>query len=272
MGVGFDVENSWLYNPHDFIATELTAYWYASSKNFWNFNLWGYYQPTVEREYYEPRRAGRYFLKPQKTIAGFSVSTDSRKRVILRSNGYAGGTFDFWDGNWAGIGLGATLNLTDRLSLFVYSDGGFDNNDHGFVNNFGANNEFIILGRRRIVTFENEGNLTYTFNKNMSVNMRLRHYQSTVEYQDFFNLEENGTLSETDYQNNHDLSLNIFNIDMIYRWRFAPGSDIFLIWKNAISDVSNDFALSGRLSDFPERNSLSLKVVYFLDYASLVKV
>ena len=278
MGIGMDFENSWLYNPSDFISTELTAYWFASTKNFWNLNVWGFYQPTTEKEYYEPRRAGRYFLKPQKSIVGFNVSTDNRKKVILRTNGYYGGTYDFWDANWAGLGLGATLNLTDRFALFLYGESSFDNNDHGFVNNWGVDEQEIILGRRRILKVENEGNATYTFNKNMSVNIRLRHYWSSVLYSDYFELEDNGRLANSDYDESHDFSLNFFNIDMVYRWRFAPGSDIYFIWKNSISDFSNDVdyiqfnyrdGLSS-LGEFPERNSLSLKLVYFLDYAALV--
>ena len=278
MGAGMDVENSWLYNPSDFVSSRVSAYWFATTKKFWDFNLWGFYQPTTEKQYYEPRRAGRYFLKPQKSIIGFNMSTDNRKKVILRSNGYYGGTYDFWDANWAGLGLGATFNLTDRFSLFLYGESSFDNNDHGFVNNFGPSDEDIILGRRRILKVENEGNATYTFNKNMSVNIRLRHFWSSVLYSDYFKLEENGRLGATDYEEFHDLSLNFFNIDMVYRWRFAPGSDIFFIWKNSISDGSNDpdviqynyqTALNN-LGNFPERNSISLKLVYFLDYAAII--
>ena len=63
---------------------------------------------------------------------------------------------------------------------------------------------------------------------------------------------------------------------MIYRWRFAPGSDLFFIWKNSILSVNNtvaeDYAqnLTG-LFELPQSNSLSLKVIYFLDYASLMR-
>lgn len=278
MRVGIDYENSWLYNPSDYIGNRISAYWWATSKNFWDFNVWGFYQQTTEKEYYEPRRAGRYFLKPQKSIIGFNMSTDNRKKVILSSNSYYGGTHDFWDANWGGLGIGATFNLTDRFSLFLYGESSFDNNDHGFVNNWGPSDEDIILGRRRILKVENEGNATYTFNKNMSVNFRLRHYWSSVLYSDYFVLEENGRLGETDYEEFHDLSLNFFNIDMVYRWRFAPGSDIFFIWKNSMSDISNDSdfiqysyrAGFNSLGKFPERNSLSLKLVYFLDYNSLI--
>ena len=83
-------------------------------------------------------------------------------------------------------------------------------------------------------------------------------------------------MGSTNYGGFHDTNFNAFNIDMIYRWRFAPGSDIFIIWKNAIlnfeerSDINYLKNLDG-LFDNPQRNSLSIKVIYFLDYVNLQK-
>ncbi len=278
MGGGMDVENSWLYNPGDFLATRVSAYWFASTKNFWNFNLWGFIVPTGEKEYYEARRAGRYLQKPKKTIVGLNVSTDRRKKVSIRANGFYGGTYNIWDANWGGIGLGAICNLSDRFSLFLYGESSFDNHDVGFVNNWGISNEKIIMGQRRIVSAENEISGVYSFSKNMSINARMRHYWSSVIYGGYFELGEKGQLLTTGYEGFHDLSFNFFNIDLIYRWRFAPGSDLFFIWKNAINDITKEEELLqykypnaiGSLGDFPERNSISLKLVYFLDYASLI--
>jgi hypothetical protein len=34
--------------------------------------------------------------------------------------------------------------------------------------------------------------------------------------------------------NNNDLNTNFLNIDVMYTWRFAPGSELSLVWKNAI--------------------------------------
>ena len=70
-------------------------------------------------------------------------------------------------------------------------------------------------------------------------------------------------------------SFDAFNIDLIYRWRFAPGSDIFVVWKNSIFSSQDEVAanyfrnLDG-LFRAPQDNSISLKVIYFLDYASII--
>jgi len=111
----------------------------------------------------------------------------------------------------------------------------------------------------------------------MSVNFRLRHFWTKVIYTDFYELDLDGNLVSTNYNDFNDQSFNSWNIDMVYRWRFAPGSDIFIVWKNSISDFSNDPSsiirsypsAFQRLRDLPENNLLSVKLVYFLDYAAL---
>ena len=279
MGGGIDVEFEWLYNPSAYANSTISAWTFASTKSFWDINIWGFIQPGVEYEFYEPRRPGRFLVKPSKGIIGFNLNTDTRKDYYFYANGFAGGTLDLWDGNWAGIGGGIFYNITDRISLNLNSERGFDVHDVGFVANQGVDDEQIIMGGRRIDNVENSVRAIYTFNKNMSLNFRLRHYWSKVIYSNFYELDNDGYLVGTNYNGFHDQSFNSFNIDMVYRWRFAPGSDIFFVWKNSIGDFSNEqnqiqynyASATRRLSDFPENNLISLKLVYFLDYASLVK-
>ena len=63
---------------------------------------------------------------------------------------------------------------------------------------------------------------------------------------------------------------------MVYRWRFAPGSDIFVVWKNSIFNSTElaDIGFGKNLEDLrsaPQTNSLSLKIIYYLDYDLLNK-
>ena len=275
MGGGLDVEVEWLYNPSAYSTTVISGWGFANTKSFWDLNIWGFIQPGVEYEYFEPRTPGRFLIKPPKGITGFNINTDRRKDYYFFLNGFGGGTLDLWDGHWAGIGGGIFYSITDRISIQLDTDKGYDEHDVGFVSNQGINNEKIILGQRRINNMQVQGSGIYTFNKNMSLNIRLRHFWAHVNYNGFFELDQDGFLNETNYNEDHDFSLNFFNIDMVYRWRFAPGSDLFFIWKNAIADDQDVLQTSyrqavGRLDDFTENNSISLKLVYFLDYASLI--
>ena len=63
---------------------------------------------------------------------------------------------------------------------------------------------------------------------------------------------------------------------MVYTWRFAPGSELTLVWKNAIYTGGNvifyDYMQNIRdLFKSDALNSLSLKILYYLDYQSLKK-
>ena len=119
----------------------------------------------------------------------------------------------------------------------------------------------------------------------MYITMRIRHYMSTVNYQEFFILNQSGNLDKIDGSNtpinqyiarNHNFNnnYNIVNVDMVYSWRFAPGSEFNVVWKNASNsyepDVINNYVKNfNRTISSPQNNSLSLKVLYYIDYLQL---
>lgn len=110
----------------------------------------------------------------------------------------------------------------------------------------------------------------------MAITLRARHYWSKAVYTDFLLLDEEGLLHDSDYHNNHNVSFNAFNIDMVYTWRFAPGSELNLVWKNAIlqsdQQVNTTFYHNFKHTiRSPQANNLSLKILYYLDYLSLRK-
>ena len=100
-------------------------------------------------------------------------------------------------------------------------------------------------------------------------------YKRQVEYFDFFELDDEGLLFESDYTGGHDQNFNAFNIDLVYTWEFSPASELSIVWKNAIlnsSGVVSDafFSNFSETIQSPQTNSISLKLLYYLDY-SMVK-
>jgi hypothetical protein len=93
--------------------------------------------------------------------------------------------------------------------------------------------------------------------------------------QDDGSLLENGMTGLNDqgvlvYNTNY----NAFTIDFVYRWVFKPGSEINIVWKNAIfsSDEAIKAAYLSNINGLFQNdplNSLSIKVIYWLDYQSL---
>ncbi len=254
-----------------------TGFW-MQSKGFWNFNMWANFSPD-RYDYFEPRTPGRYLKNPTFYNAGIWVGTDNRKKLRLSLFVFAYNLEE--EGRWGyEIGLNPRYRFNDRLSVYLDSEYGIQYDDTGWVD-FGANDE-IIMGQRDRLSIENLMGFEYKFNHLMTLDTRIRHYWDRALYQTFHALEEDGTLADFDYDRNRDYEFNFFTIDMNFRWRFAPGSDLFLNWKNSIAgghdremiDIGDIgyFDSFGNFDNYFQNNSLSLRVVYFLDYLNLKKL
>jgi hypothetical protein len=142
---------------------------------------------------------------------------------------------------------------------------------------FDASDNKIIFGRRDRNTIENILTFKFNFNDKMGISTRVRHYWSKVDYKEFFNLMPDGGLqSNSSFNQNENQNVNYFNIDMTYTWQFAPGSFLNIVWKNAVTDVTdqveNKYVKNvDSTMDADQNNNFSLKVIYFLDYLSLKK-
>jgi len=111
----------------------------------------------------------------------------------------------------------------------------------------------------------------------MNIDLRGRHYWSWADYDSYFFLNPNGSLMNyAAYPENADVNFNAFTIDMMFKWEFAPGSELSLVWKNAIYTENSNMgmAFGKNLSETlksNQSNSLSLKVLYYVDVNSLRK-
>jgi hypothetical protein len=130
----------------------------------------------------------------------------------------------------------------------------------------------IIFGGRRLDTYNSELKLSYTFNDKANLTITGRHYWITGHYKKYFTLQEDGELAEnTIYNENNNFNQNYFNIDVVYEWRFSPGSVINIIYKNGIDSYSQDIRSKydknfSELLNAPQTNMFSIKFLYYLDY------
>ena len=136
----------------------------------------------------------------------------------------------------------------------------------------------ILLGRRTVTTVANVVSAAYTFTNRMSFTLRVRQYSSNVRYADFARLARGGDEQPVAYQRNRDNTYNAFNVDAVYAWWFAPGSQVSVVWKNAGSTFPQANEATPQFFDnfnntlnAPHNNSVSVKVLYYLDYLALRK-
>lgn len=279
-GAGWDVNYNRLYKPGAFTNAETEAWVYAQTKHFWNVNFWTETSLADGFDYFEPRVKGRYLRNPGFRNFGGWIGTDSRKKIRLNgnfnTNGYYGEAGE--DRSDLYLNINARYRVSDRLSLNTGVFRGRDHNEFGYVNQALVDGKTdVYIGKRDVTSVEGSLSAKYSFSANMTLNLRVRHYWSGVHYNSFHLLAEDGSLAETEYNENHDQDFDAFNVDLIYRWRFAPGSDIFFVYKSNVTDFdrvrSESYGSSFRdlWRDTPRNASVSLKVVYWLDYASIVK-
>ncbi|CAN5272309.1 hypothetical protein BH23BAC1_BH23BAC1_34320 [soil metagenome] len=112
----------------------------------------------------------------------------------------------------------------------------------------------------------------------------MRHYWSKVDYNNYYDLTENGRLENINYSGIndqgtmiHNTNFNAFNIDLVYSWQIAPGSFMNIVWKDAIFTDSHDTTPGfvenfGQTISAPQINSVSIKLLYYLDYLNIKKL
>ena len=104
-----------------------------------------------------------------------------------------------------------------------------------------------------------------------------RHYWSKGRYSEFYLLNYDGEpVYDPDIQGStdHDFNFNAFNIDLLFYWEFAPGSSLNVTYKNIIVEDGNEplpgyFENLAKVFGNKQLNSLSVKVIYYLDYQYL---
>ena len=233
-------------------------------------------------DYFEPRAEGRFFIYENRLNFGAWYSSNYNKTFAFDING--GGAKFFETGRNTtefSFGVSPRVRFNDNF-LIVYSfDFSKNINDRGYATTVGND---IIFGERNRKTQENRIRANYTFNSFHGLSLTFRNYWSTVDYKDdLFTLEENGRLNQdsgyqvSDLNNNPNINYNTWNLDLNYTWQFAPGSFLTALYRNQLFNRDNaatdDYGDSLQtLFAQPIQNTFSLRIQYFIDYATLKNV
>ncbi len=285
---GLWIMHGHLYKPAQWTETQMGGNFGFSTRSLHNFSIGFNSTPWGESDYFEPRTSdfSRFYRLPASTGANFWYSSDQRQKLVYGMNG--GGRV-FAEGGRRGANIGARVRwrASNQFTLGLNAGGRQSLNNVGWVKPHadGAgyetlSNDDIMLGYRDITGMDNVLEMNYAFNNRMNVSFYARHYWQRVQYRTFGALEENGALRQVGYSGLstaaeplNDIAANFFNIDLIYTWRFAPGSDLVVVYKNSMANESAGLDAApgyidnaGQLPEFSGANNLSVKVLYFLDY------
>lgn len=267
-------EHERAYKPNALAGNTSGVNTYAQFKNNYHLEL-GFDIHGDYNDYYEPRVAGRYYTEPWYYQYAIWLGTDYRKALQGTASfswakqpetdqRYQNGDF------YVNLRVGRHLDFDYNVS--------FENeiNDRGFVDKTDES-DTIFFARRNVNTFQNIFGISYAINNKASLNMRMRHYWSGASNKEFYQLNEDGSLNpDPGYQGNHDANYNAFNIDLVFRWIFSPGSELSVAWKNSILDSGDNvekdyFKNLNNTWNSEQINSFSIKMLYYIDYNKLRK-
>jgi hypothetical protein len=289
--VGADIEYLNLQRPSVFTDFAINMKSFFLTKKIFAFGIFNRLEPLVTYDYFEPRTTdfSRYFAYQKNYMFGGFISTDYRKTLATDVN-FAYRWFDKHGQNGWDLTFSPRIRFNEHASIFwiinVKGRHNYPNyvaKDEQSVGFSGTPATAIIFGEREQLIVENTPSLKWNFNALSGLTFRIRHYWTRVNYPNYYELGLKGELNPTTYKGKdasnasfHNTNFNLFNIDANYTWRFAPGSDLILNWKQNIANRNADilrgyFFNAAQLYDNPLQNSFSLKVIYFLDYLNFVK-
>lgn len=240
-------------------------WWIGGSIN-WGFDY---------NDFYEARLRGRVF----------------RNKGSIGINGW-------WDSNpakklsWGGslfVGTGGVFNrkslesylygkirFSSKFSVDNYINVQNINNQPGWASNIGPQEDTVIFSRRNVRGVENILNFKYNFTNRMGLTLRARHSWTKVQPLQFYELNLEGDLKTptNPFTGNVNQNYNFLSVDMVYNWQFAQGSFFNIVWKDIGENFNRAFEKNyaknlGKTIDGEQFTSLSLRVIYFLDYLTV---
>ena len=233
--------------------------------------------PVETYDYYEPRTADRYVIRPTK-IGGFIyISTNYNNSFAIDFNpSFA--IFDESGRNSYGFSLGPRYRFNDKLSMNYNFNFFRQNNNKGYIDSINddmssATPNTIIFANRNVITYSNTLSGKYSLNSQMTFNISLRHYWSYAENKNALSLEQNGRLMDfAGYADNKNSSFYSWNADLSYTWWFAPGSQVSVLYRNNAGaferNINKEFRnnVTNLLNNDALSHVFSISVRYFIDY------
>ena len=250
---------------------------WANFKNNWFANIGFNYAP-LQYDNFALRGGPRLRLSPEYSFWN-GVESDSRKKLSFGI---------FHNGQWAvdnsyaryNIETGLNYQPTNALRISAWPQWGINNDQLQFIDNLEANGEPRYLnGTIAQRTFSMSFRLNYTINPNLSIQYWGQPFISKGNYSEFkhvsnplakdfanritpyseaqINLVDNIYFVDDNLDGNPDFSFENpdfsvvqFRSNLVIRWEYKPGSELFFVWSQDIAQSGDPMqSLSDGLQD-----------------------
>ena len=274
-GSGLNLEYNQLYKPREFTEFSIGLDGRATFTNRFDLFFFSRYLPVGQKDFYEPRVEDRYFKMDQSFMLYTRYSTDERKKLAISGDLRGEKVFSSYGQTEYGFEITPRYRMNDKLNFSLGVEYAMRKNDIGYIIDYGIDS--VYMGMRNSPTWIYTINTNYIFTNKISLSFDLRHYWSRVKYNGrYFFLDEDGSLIDVDQDfQQEDINYNAFTIDMVFKWNFAPGSWLTVVWKNIVDAegtmINNYFDNMENMFTESQVNSISLKLLYYLDYQQVSK-
>ena len=283
-----ELENQTLFTEQKFVDFHFELETKATLKNYTTIFVKTSLNPYEKNDFYEARTndLAHPLKRSKKFDFGSWISTDYRNTFAIDLSG-GFNIRPLYDGYTNRFRISPRYRASDKLSFNYilsvknsYNDIGFVTNDTLYFDPFGLfltspEIDYIFSKRNtRMITNVIKGN--YIINNKINLSIKIRYHIDQVKNLEFMSLSKEGYLCESQYYDNNNINYTTWTSDLIFNWRFAPGSELSIVWKNAIDDQKS-YLINYWSENFEDtftlaqKNSISLKLIYYLDYLYLQK-
>jgi len=281
--ISTSINHQTLFTDQKFVNLNLETSAFMTLKNYTTIFMRASFNPYEKNDFYEARTGDlTHPLKRSKSIRiGGWISTDYRKKLAIDigGGGRSNPLYEGYEYNWR---ISPRWRINDNISLKyvlsirnTYNDIGFVTNDTSGLFIYPPQVDYIFA-KRNTNMITNVLSANYILNNKMDLSVKLRYHMDQVKNLEFKALGDDGYLSNSEYVGEHNINYTTWTSDIAFNWWFAPGSQMSLVWKNAIDNQEN-ILINHWVDNIEEsfnlaqQNSLSLKVIYYLDYLYLRK-
>lgn len=260
-----------LFEPQRFERIHMEYSYFALTKSFLAYGYELEARPK-EYDYYDPRVWGRYRINPASVWHNAWISSDFRKPFAYELRG----------GQWRWADWGARGTYGSSMFIFRVNDHfnfrtevSIGNHKNvGWAQTISTDSIGMAMRVRREFTQSLEGQ--YLFGPNSYLTLNARHAWNRIDSQELFHLTSEGGLTPSSAYTDQDLRINIFNMDFKYVWWMAPGRELNLLYRASFARADDAIALNywNNMKDISQTGTdqvFSVRLVYFLDYAELLK-
>jgi Domain of unknown function (DUF5916) len=262
---------------HMFQEYFMAANFFGQTKKLWNF--YANINNRIEgNDYYEARSAGRVFKRGGRSSLYMNINSNEAKKYSygpelgIRWGRQFKGTYGY------NIGFYHKWRPTQNFSI-DHGIGYENNKDQAGFAGFSSGN--ILFTKRDVSTLQNTINVKYSFTNKMGITLNVRHYWSGVNPTEVLLLNTKGYLETPNFTTNtastYARNFNSFALNMVYTWQVANGSFLNIAWQDEANEfVAKDFEQNyftniKRTFNVNNANTISVKLVYFIDYLNLKK-